>query len=1512
MLVGIGIAAGPAVPVEDGYRGAALNLAARLCALAAAGKVLVTPDLAAHADGLDGIAVAPLGTAELKGFERRVELVEVSGRAGQLASRSGPTTAPLPPELEPDPPLVGRERELAWLRGTWRQAQRGAGRIVFVSGPEQIGKTRLVAALAEFVADGGGAVAYAGSGGAAAGLALSALREAAASPHATLVVLDDLDPIAEAVVPALDEAWERIEASPLLVVGLVTAPDASPRLAALVERADRRGDGRRELPPLDAAGVGAIATLYAGDDVAEAPLETIERASGGVPGRVHEIMSEWAQTEASRRLAAASEWLAADRRRQAANLEFANNVIGLKLGRLYAAANRPALADGGSCPYKGLAPFGPEDAAVFFGRERLIGELAARTVGDGLLAVVGASGSGKSSVIAAGLLPSLAAGILPGSDRWRAVAMRPGGHPLATWESRAPHTATGAPRTLYVIDQCEELFTSCRDEAERAGFVDLLVEAARDPERACVILGVRGDYYGHFGVYPELARLLAANQVLVGQMSADELRRAIELPARRAGIRVESGLSEALVAEVADEPGGLPLLSTALVELWQACDDSWLRLAHHERLGGVDGAVARLAEHAYGQLDEPQRAAARSLFLRLVAISDAGVPARRRVQLDELDVGRNAELAAVVASLTDDRLLTAHGDAVELAHEALLREWPRLGEWLVEDAQGRQLREHLVQGAKRWDAAGRDPAELYRGARLSATLEWAAGRAHELNELERGFLTESRRESELDAARQRRANRRLRGLLVGVVALLALALAAGIVALIQRQSARNQARVALARQLGAEAVVEPRIDRAMLLARESLRLDGSPETEGTLLSTLLRSPAAVATFSLPLASRPLPVAVSPDGRTVAVGDDNQQLFLFDTRTRRLERPAIQDSAIGVAPAFSRNGSRLALLRPNASGSWAAIDVRDAHTFRRVRLLLLDRTYLTHLVGFVDPIILADDGQTAYFAYSLLSPRTHRDGPTYVDRWDVRSGRRMTATLEAKGLHGAALVDGGRRLVLVGDTTASTLDTATMQQISRMSLPANLPAAAGMSAAAVHPNGGRVGIAYHDGTVALADLRRHHPATLVPGAHDAPANVIAYSPDGRIAADGGDDGRVIIRDAASGRPLETLDGQGGRVLGLAFSADGRSLFTSSLDGAVFEWDMSGARRFGRPFTAISPPPTLPPAAPPALAVSPDGARFATPVSSRRVGIFGVPAASRTSAFVAAAPGSAITGLAWARSGLVVAGSDGRVGVYGVGGGGAHGQVHELATPGQAVSAVAVSPDGEVVAAGTGNERMRTPTGAVALWRSDSSRPSAVLRLGMRRNVTSLAFSPDGRRLAAGLGNSTVLLIDVRHGRRVTTIRVSNGQSVSSVAFDGRTLLTGSDTGLVERWNPETGRQIGQPIGAAAAAVAGIAVDPGRDLFATTGGSDGLVKLWTGSSGQQLGASFEGRPGLWSSAQFTPDGRRLVVVEGDGSGTVWPATPSAWARHACAVAGREMTTGEWRRFVPGHPYARTCPR
>ena len=292
-----------------------------------------------------------------------------------------------------------------------------------------------------------------------------------------------------------------------------------------------------------------------------------------------------------------------------------------------------------------------------------------------------------------------------------------------------------------------------------------------------------------------------------------------------------------MIGEVADEPGGLPLLSCALLESWQHRHGRTLTLAAYQQAGGVRGAVARLAERAWRQLDPDDQAVARRILLRLAGPGEGEAVVRRRVPLDEVTTGRDERAGQVLDALADQRLLTKGEDSVEVAHEALLREWPRLRGWLEEDVQGRALHRHLIGAAREWDRSGRDPGELYRGARLTGALDWARDHHADLNELEREFLKASRAAAEREVAdarrraeREARTSRRLRGLLAGLAVVLVLALVAGGLALTLRGRAERQALVADAGRLGALALTEDELDRSLLLARQAVAMDDSLET----------------------------------------------------------------------------------------------------------------------------------------------------------------------------------------------------------------------------------------------------------------------------------------------------------------------------------------------------------------------------------------------------------------------------------------------------------------------------------------------------------------------------------------------------------------------------------------------------------------------------------------------------------------------------------------------------------
>jgi WD40 repeat protein len=429
----------------------------------------------------------------------------------------------------------------------------------------------------------------------------------------------------------------------------------------------------------------------------------------------------------------------------------------------------------------------------------------------------------------------------------------------------------------------------------------------------------------------------------------------------------------------------------------------------------------------------------------------------------------------------------------------------------------------------------------------------------------------------------------------------------------------------------------------------------------------------------------------------------------------------------------------------------------------------------------------------------------------------------------------------------------------------------------------------------------------------------------YSPAGRFAVTTSEDEKVIVWDPATEQPVEVLSGHAGPVHGVAFSGDGKTLYTSSLDGVVLGWDLGGMRRFGQPFkigpglsSRVFGNPVLP--GTPPLALSPDGSRFAVRVGQSTVRLFSTRTLRAQGSFTIPQAEGVITALQWSprASDLAVGTLSGALALWSTDGRlkRALTGLPSPRTAVHAVQAVAFSADGSLIAA-TDKEETPTapgpPTGRLEIWRTATGSPMSSPR-ELPQPGDSLAFARHGSELAVGLDTGRVLILDAHSGdvrRKITTFSAADGFSVVALAFapDG-TLATGSWSGIVQLWNPATGQQLGHPVLASATPVGSISFDPSGRRFAVAGGSDGIAKIWFTSTLQQEGANLQADPGQWGNAAFTPDGQRLLVLYSDGTGFSWPATTSAWEQHACAVAGRNFTREEWNRFVSGYSYTRVC--
>jgi TIR domain/Sulfatase-modifying factor enzyme 1 len=375
----------------------------------------------------------------------------------------------------------------------------------------------------------------------------------------------------------------------------------------------------------------------------------------------------------------------------------------------------------GVCPYKGLAAYGEGDAELFFGREFLIDSLLSSLAERKFVAVVGRSGSGKTSLLRAGLVPALRDGRLREAVGNRIVWMTPGEHPLG--ELRRRLETSDAHPLFLVVDQFEEAFTLCPDQSERVAFLAELRFLLSDDSRiARIVIALRADQYGGCADEPGFGAIISQSQILVGPMTEAQLVQAVERPARQVGLGIDPALTNAVVTEAATHPHSLPLISHALAQTWVRREGKILTLRGFREAGGVSGALAATAESFYGGLDVVEQRELRRIFLELVAPADDGRDYRRRVARTELiNAARDVDGADLIDRILATRLVTVNElGEVEVIHEALIRSWPRLGTW-IDDARSSLLaREHLARDAQEWLANQRDPAYLYRDAQLAA------------------------------------------------------------------------------------------------------------------------------------------------------------------------------------------------------------------------------------------------------------------------------------------------------------------------------------------------------------------------------------------------------------------------------------------------------------------------------------------------------------------------------------------------------------------------------------------------------------------------------------------------------------------------------------------------------------------------------------------------------------------------------------------------------------------------
>ncbi len=1154
----------------------------------------------------------------------------------------------------------------------------------------------------------------------------------------------------------------------------------------------------------------------------------------------------------------------------------------------------PGVPDVGGCPYLGLLGYGIDDAEFFFGREQEAADCLNRLMDTGVLAVVGPSGSGKSSLVRAGVGSALA------RDGRRPVVMLPGTSPTETIGRIEQVGIT------LIVDQFEEVFTNCPDPDERRRFCDDLVARA---QWCRVVVALRADHLPDLAGHPPLARLVERGLYLLGPMGPDALRAAITRPAERAGLLLEPGLVDLLVREVEGAPGALPLLSHALRRTWERREGRTLTVAGYQAAGGIRGCVARSAEDLYESLTDPQRDLLRQILLRLISTTGDGDPIRIRVPRRQLLT--DPDRTGLAERLAGARLVTIDRDTVQVAHESLARAWPRLAGWLEEDVEGQRILRHLTATADAWDGLGRPDSELYRGIRLDRAVDWRRRCNPELAPVERSFLDAgvaardtARHDDERRIRQQVRVRRRNRLLVLAAVVLLVSAAVAGVLAVRQqgqREEADRAALAAQAHRVDEVARAAPEVDRALLLAVEANRLDDSPDTRAAvagLLSdhqTLIRS--VVTDGAVPA------LAVSPDGSTLLVGQGEAGITIL--RTDTLDRTAARPDVNGWSMDYRADGDQVLLTGKGATG------LGEYSTQMSASIAGPDLAAPRHLPAsgiqgrwvYANDIAYSADGRR----FAVYAEGGDGDGPVDPAElvWDAAApdGPPLrVGSVEAMAV--SLSPDGSLLYVLTQDPGLEVIDVATTAVVASRKLPAGL-----VPLPEPDQNASEVGeeladtleISPDGGTLAVAegnDVMLLDAATLTQQArlHGPTGRVrtVRFSHDGRLLAVGADDHTLAVWDVGLASVVQQLSGHSGAVLATAFSPDDTTLYSGGADRRLLVWDLNGRRSLGGRIAEGDRHAGLAAAA----TASPDGSAVAFAdwsASGPELRLLDLATGRSTAAAVDRIDHPL---LAWRAPGdeAVLVADHREIGVVERG----SGQFSERVVVDDDVTALAVGPDDAYAV--VGNAR-----GDVARLDAGTLR-AAGPPVPLGSSVTALATLPDGR-AAAVLGDGTYAVVDLANGSVRERGDLGFPAQVAAASPDGSVLAVGGPLGAIGLIDPATGRWIAAPGSVDRENVVGMSFSADGALLVSTS-ADGTVRLWDGRTREAVAAlRLAGQ--LSGAATVVAGGTDVEVATRSGSVHRLDARFSTWIGVACSVAGRNLTADEWRAVFADRPYHTTCP-
>ena len=1139
-----------------------------------------------------------------------------------------------------------------------------------------------------------------------------------------------------------------------------------------------------------------------------------------------------------------------------------------------------------SCPYPGLAAFGIDDADNFYGRESIVQILTDAVERQPLVLLTGPSGSGKSSVIQAGLRPRLlatqthqGAAVVP----WRIFTFRPGRNPLfhlaqalfpegdsegaaRDMAAALQHKNTSlrqivrqaarsnpvqtaeqpkGERIVLIADQFEEIFTLCEDESVRRLFLAALFAGAEGEEanraQVTILISLRADFMGQALSYRSFSNIAHENVIFLGMMNDEDLRRAIEEPARQNGVEYEPGLIERILDDLDDSPGQLPLLQFALAMLWEKRTGNWITHAAYNDIEEVSGALTHYANGIYARMTPGERERMRRILLQLVHPGE-GVEDTRRIA-SRLEIGD--ENWPLVHKLAGARLVVTSQDrrgqeSVEVIHEALIHEWKRLREWMETDREFRLWQNRARTALRIWQREGEHTDALLRGLALGEAAHWLDERLDDLDNQMRLFIRVSLAAQQAVDERERQHRLDLERALA--------------------ESKRQEQR-ALARQLGAQAdqLMRRKVDLALLLSGEALERSLLPQDRTDLLTTLDINPYLEKILHND-GSAVFYLSFSADGKSLISSDDRNNLMrwnLADFTATRLVPPetdAIDDVALDVTGhwAATVHAGRV-ILWEIATGRVRDLDPNFSSPIFRLRFAV-DGNYL---------LAIAISGDLCLWecatGQQLPSPAKLDKGTSL----QVGPGAEFLATAEDDGF---APVIGLRR------RTTGELLTPFLRGHREM-----------VHGLALSRDGSRLASASFDGTVRLWETQTGLEALPPLTGHTGRALYALFSPDGQILATGGTDNLLLLWDARTGRRLDYRPfTHNNWVRCAAFSPDGRLLAVGDSDGKIYLWDLTcHALLAGHTKRART------------VAANPNGASFATISFDGTVGIWDIATRQRRGSLSLSEERQGMAGV-FSPDGRRFAAVDhrGELSVWETANWQLQYRLPNLHN--EPSIALAFSPDSRLLAHGDLD-------GYVSLW--DMGRGEAIhapirLHTGLASWILCLAFTPDGKTLTTGGKNGTIGFWSVPELKATRRPIQAHTNWVTDLLYtsSGELLISTSSDGTVRFWNPLTGAESRPPLTGHEGQVWGAAFSPtaGEEVLITLGGN-GSVLWWDLASHTPIAPPLLTHTETESIA-FSPDGLWLYLGSFDGTAHAWKVPQGGWSERVRRIANRSLTPEE----------------